>query len=86
MSDSVDPGDALRVGVLRKVRYNLYRTTHGGREPWNALARSAAHYAKVGTATRCKVCGLSIRGPLGFVNRAVWGITPLAKHPDLCNV
>jgi len=43
-------------------------------------------YAKVGTATRCKVCGLSIRGPLGFVNRAVWGITPLAKHPDLCNV
>ncbi len=38
----------------------------------------------MGTASRCKVCGLSIRGPLGFVNRAIWGVAPLSKHPDLC--
>ena len=32
------------------------------------------------------VCGLSIRGPLGWLNRSFWGIAPLSKHPDLCNV
>ena len=51
-----------------------------------ADARGFTSYAEVGSATRCKVCGLSIRGPLGFLNRAFWGVTPLSKHPDLCNV
>ena len=75
-----------RVNALTKIRYNLYKAIHLGREPWDWLAAKTEHYAKVGTATRCKVCGLSIRGPLGFINRAIWGVTPLSKHPDLCNV
>jgi class 3 adenylate cyclase len=50
------------------------------------LSRQTAHYANIGTETRCKVCGLSIRGPLGWLNRSIWGIAPLSKHPDLCNV
>jgi adenylate cyclase len=32
------------------------------------------------------VCGLFIRGSRGWLNRAIWGIAPLSKHPDLCNV
>ncbi|MEE8346857.1 MAG: hypothetical protein V3S20_05875 [Dehalococcoidia bacterium] len=76
----------FRVNFLTKLRYILYRATHRGREPWDWLSKQTEHYAKVGTATRCKVCGLSIRGPLGFLNRSIWGVTPLSKHPDLCNV
>ncbi len=75
-----------RVKLLTNIRYNLYKATHLGREPWDRLRARTEHYAKVGTASRCKVCGLSIRGPLGFLNRALWGVTPLSKHPDLCNV
>jgi hypothetical protein len=75
-----------RVNALQKIRYRLYKATHLGREPWDRLRAKTEHYAKVGTATRCKVCGLSIRGPLGFLNRSFWGVTPLSKHPDLCNV
>jgi hypothetical protein len=75
-----------RVNLLTNIRYQLYRATHWGREPWGWLRDKTEHYTKVGTATRCKVCGLSIRGPLGFVNRAIWGVAPLSKHPDLCNV
>jgi class 3 adenylate cyclase len=75
-----------RVNFLTNARYNLYKHTHGGKEPWDRMKEKAEHYARVGTATRCKVCGLSIRGPLGWVNRAFWGVQPLAKHPDLCNV
>ena len=80
------PDDGLRVGILRRVRYNLYKATHAGREPWDRLQEQTALYARLGTATRCKVCGLSIRGPLGLLNRAIWGVVPLSKHPDLCNV
>ncbi len=76
----------LRTRLLRATRYGLYKATHGGREPWPGLSEMTEHYARVGTATRCKVCGLSIRGPLGWLNRAIWGITPLSKHPDLCSV
>ncbi len=76
----------LRVNVLTRLRYNLYKATHRGREPWDRLRASTERYARVGSATRCKVCGLSIRGPLGFLNRAFWGVAPLSKHPDLCNV
>jgi hypothetical protein len=76
----------VRVNALTRIRRYLYKATHLGREPWDWLAAKTEQYASVGTATRCKVCGLSIRGPLGFVNRAVWGVTPLSKHPDLCNV
>ncbi|MDP2673413.1 MAG: hypothetical protein Q8Q00_00695 [Dehalococcoidia bacterium] len=76
----------LRVNLLTGIRYYLYKATHAGREPWGWLQGQTAFYARLGTATRCKVCGLSIRGPLGFVNRALWGVTPLSKHPDLCNV
>ncbi len=72
--------------LLRRIRYFRYKATHGGRDPWSSLSQKAAHYAGVGTATRCKVCGLSIRGPLGWMNRALWGVAPLSKHPDLCNV
>ncbi len=76
----------LRTRLLRPIRYTLYKATHRGREPWPWLAEMTEHYTRVGSATRCKVCGLSIRGPLGWVNRAIWGITPLSKHPDLCSV
>jgi len=76
----------LRVNLLTGIRYYLYKATHAGREPWDRLQKQTALYARLGTATRCKVCGLSIRGPLGLVNRAFWGVTPLSKHPDLCNV
>ena len=76
----------VRVNVLTKIRYSLYRATHLGREPWGWMRAKTERFAEVGTATRCKVCGLSIRGPLGLVNRAFWGVTPLSKHPDLCNV
>ena len=76
----------LRVNLLTGIRYSLYKATHAGREPWGWLQEQTALYARLGTATRCKVCGLSIRGPLGLINRAFWGVTPLSKHPDLCNV
>ena len=76
----------VRANLLTMIRYLGYRARHGGKEPWDSLKQRTEHYAQVGTATRCKVCGLSIRGPLGFVNRAFWGVTPLHKHPDLCNV
>ena len=76
----------LRVNLLTGIRYYLYKARHAGGEPWGWLRVKTEHYARVGTATRCKVCGLSIRGPLGLVNRAFWGVTPLSKHPDLCNV
>jgi len=76
----------LRVEILTLIRYVFYRATHFGREPWGWLRGKTEHYAAVGTATRCKVCGLSIRGPLGWVNRALWGVATLSKHPDLCNV
>ena len=76
----------LRVNVLAAIRYFTYRATHLGREPWGRLQQTTEYYSQVGTATRCKVCGLSIRGPLGFINRAMWGVAPLPKHPDLCNV
>lgn len=75
-----------RTRVLRVIRYLTYRATHGGNEPWGRLTEKTQRYARVGTATRCKVCGVSIRGPLGWVNRAVWGVVPLSKHPDLCSV
>jgi adenylate cyclase len=75
-----------RTRFLRGLRGWLYRATHGGREPWARLAGMTDRYARFGTATRCKVCGLSIRGPLGWVNRSFWGVAPLSKHPDLCNV
>jgi len=80
------PQAGSRVRFLQGIRYRLYKRIHGGREPWDKLQAQTERYAQVGTATRCKVCGLSIRGPLGWINRAAWGITPLAKHPDLCNV
>jgi len=80
------PERGPRVNLLTTVRYRLYKAGHAGREPWDWLRAKTEHYARVGTATRCKVCGLSIRGPLGFVNRALWGVAPLSKHPDLCNV
>ena len=80
------PERGLRVNLLTNIRYNLYKATHAGREPWGWMQEQTALYARLGTATRCKVCGLSIRGPLGFVNRSLWGVTPLSKHPDLCNV
>lgn len=86
MEDNSRPERGPRVHALTAIRFNLYRATHLGTQPWDWLQRKTHHYAEVGTATRCKVCGLSIRGPLGLVNRAVWGVTPLAKHPDLCNV
>jgi len=86
MAEAPPDEAGLRVRLLRPVRYVLFRATHRGREPWPRLSEKTAHYARLGTATRCKVCGLSIRGPLGWVNRAVWGITPLSKHPDLCSV
>ncbi|MDZ4278941.1 MAG: adenylate/guanylate cyclase domain-containing protein [Dehalococcoidia bacterium] len=76
----------LRTRFLRALRYRAYRATHRGHEPWDHLGELTAHYSHVGTATRCKVCGLSIRGPLGWLNRSFWGIAPLSKHPDLCNV
>ena len=76
----------LCVNTLQRIRYVLYTATHFGREPWDWLRDKTEHYAEVGTATRCKVCGVSIRGPLGWVNRALWGVTILGKHPDLCNV
>src|SRR3990170_1023970 len=75
-----------RTRVLRGIRHAAYKATHLGREPWPKLSDMTEHYARVGTATRNKVCGLSIRGPLGWINRAVWGIVPLSKHPDLCSV
>jgi hypothetical protein len=75
----------VRPRLLAGIRRILYKAIRR-REPWDWLAAKTEQYASVGTATRCKVCGLSIRGPLGFVNRAVWGVTPLSKHPDLCNV
>ena len=80
------PERGPRVNLLTAIRNRLYKATHGGREPWDWLRAHTEHYARVGTATRCKVCGLSIRGPLGLINRAFWGVTPLSKHPDLCNV
>lgn len=86
MSEDTGPERGFRVNLWTAIRYLYFKATHGWREPWDDLARRTVHYARVGTATRCKVCGLSIRGPLGFVNRAVWGVTPLGKHPDLCNV
>jgi adenylate cyclase len=84
--NAMNDGEPARVQVLRGIRQGLYRLAHGGREPWDELSEMTARYARVGTATRCKVCGLSIRGPLGWVNRSIWGIGPLPKHPDLCNV
>lgn len=78
--------EGVRPRLLARLRYNLYKATHGGREPWDRLRAQIERLGRIGTARRCKVCGLSIRGPLGFVNRAVWGVTPLSKHPDLCNV
>ena len=84
---SAPPDEAgPRTRALRGLRYGLYKATHPGREPWPRLAGLTERYARVGTATRCKVCGLSIRGPLGWLNRSFWGVAPLAKHPDLCNV
>ena len=80
------PERGQRVNLLTNIRYRLYKAGHAGDEPWDWLRAKTEHYARVGTATRCKVCGLSIRGPLGFVNRALWGVAPLSKHPDLCNV
>ncbi len=82
----MDEPEPRRVRLFRGIRQGLYRRTHGGSDPWDELSRMTAHYAEVGTATRCKVCGLSIRGPLGFVNRAFWGVAPMHKHPDLCNL
>jgi len=75
-----------RTRALRALRYVSYRAMHGGREPWGWLTEKTEHFTRVGSATRCKVCGVSIRGPLGWVNRAVWGVVPLSKHPDLCSV
>lgn len=86
MNEAPPDEAGLRVRLLRPIRYTLYKATHGGREPWPWLTEMTDHYARVGTATRCKVCGLSIRGPLGWLNRSLWGITPLSKHPDLCSV
>ncbi len=86
MEERSKPERGPRVEVLTGIRYYLYRTMHLGQEPWGWLQGKTEHYAKVGTATRCKVCGLSIRGPLGWLNRAAWGVAPLPKHPDLCNV
>ena len=85
---NLEPPDeaGTRTRLLREARYFLYRRLHGGREPWPELSDMTGHYARVGTATRCKVCGLSIRGPLGWINRSIWGIVPLSKHPDLCSV
>lgn len=81
-----DDKEDRRLGLLRSIRQGLYRRTHGGQDPWEALSRMTRRYAQVGSATRCKVCGLSIRGPLGWLNRSLWGVMPLSKHPDLCNV
>jgi len=75
-----------RTRALRVIRYVAYKAMHRGREPWDWLTGMTEHYTRVGTATRCKVCGVSIRGPLGWINRAVWGVVPLSKHPDLCSV
>ncbi len=86
MNERTRPERGPRVNVLTMMRYLYFKASHGWREPWGDLARRTEHYAEVGSATRCRVCGLSIRGPLGFVNRAVWGVAPLPKHPDLCNV
>ena len=75
-----------RARALAGIRYWAYRITHFGREPWVWLASETVRHGEVGTETRCLVCGLSIRGPLGFINRAIFGVVPLTKHPDLCNV
>ncbi len=48
-----------RVKLLTNTRYNLYKVTHLGREPWDRLRAKTEHYTKVGTASRCKVCGLT---------------------------
>ncbi|MDO8617037.1 MAG: hypothetical protein Q7T33_15110 [Dehalococcoidia bacterium] len=80
------PERGPRVNALTAIRYYAYKATHFGREPWDWMKGLTQRYAQVGTATRCKVCGLSIRGPLGWLNRAFWGVVPLSKHPDLCNV
>ena len=76
----------VRAALLSRIRYRLYKAIHLGREPWDRVRAEIEHQSLVGTAYRCKVCGLSIRGPLGFVNRAIWGVVPMSKHPDLCNV
>ncbi len=86
MADHETDEDGAGVRLLRGIRQSLWRATHGGQEPWGELSRMTAHYAEVGTATRCKVCGLSIRGPLGWLNRSIWGVLPMSKHPDLCNL
>lgn len=77
-----------RVRIFRGLRRLTYGLAYKGlgRNPVEAMGRTTAHYAEVGSATRCMVCGLSIRGPLGWLNRSFWGIAPLSKHPDLCNV
>ena len=86
MKESTKPERGTRVTLLTSIRYFGYKALHRGGEPWDDLRRKTERYATVGLATRCKVCGLSIRGPLGWVNRAAWGVAPLPKHPDLCNV
>ncbi len=86
MKDAEKPERGPRVNALTAIRYYTYKATHFGREPWGRMQGMTERYTRIGTATRCKVCGLSIRGPLGLLNRAIWGVTPLSKHPDLCNV
>lgn len=84
--DDPNANRGVRARTVAFFRYWMYRAVHLGREPWDWLAAETERHREIGTTTRCLVCGLSIRGPLGTVNRAFWGITPLSKHPDLCNV
>ena len=84
----IPPDEAgLRTRLVRAFRTGVvlptYKATHRGHDPRSDMTE---RFARVGTATRCKVCGLSIRGPLGWVNRSLWGVMPLSKHPDLFNI
>ncbi len=76
----------LLIIILHLIPYSLFKLRHGlraGQEEY--YKEHLERLREVGTATRCKACGLSIRGLLGWTNRAIWGVAPNPKHPDLCN-
>ena len=76
----------MRLKLLVLIRHFLFKLRYGLRsEHGEHIREQIKHFREVGTATRCKVCGLSIRGPLGWTNRAIWGVAPNLKHPDLCS-
>ena len=76
----------MRLKLFNRIRYLLFKLRYGPRADHGEYAKEhIERLRKVGAATRCMACGLSIRGLLGWTNRAVWGIAPNPKHPDLCN-